>query len=267
MKTIRAANYTRGRYGGIRVIVIHTAETGESASAAEGIANYFARPATKASAHVCTDNNSSVRCVDDGDTAWAAPGCNSDGLQIELAGRAGQNRSQWDDAYSRALLRQAAKVVATWCKKHNIPVRKLTHAQLRAGHKGIVGHVDVSKVYKKSDHWDPGPSFPWDHFLQLVRDELDGKPARDDDDTKVIPRPSTGKPAWPGRYLQYKPGSPMMTGPDVRTWQQWLKDHRYTVTADGMFGPMTRAATKVAQRALRVDDDGIVGPGTWKAAW
>lgn len=265
MQTIRAANYTRGRLGGIRVIVIHTMEVGEASNAAENVAAYFARPSTKASAHLCVDNNSAVRCVADSDTAWAAPGCNSDGLQMELAGRAGQSASDWRDAYSRALLRNAAKHAAVWCKKYGIPAKKLTRAELRAGRKGFIGHVDASAVYRRSDHWDPGPAFPWDEFLALVRAELDGSD-RPDDDTKVIPRPA-GEPRWPGRMLHYDPRRPLMTGHDVEQWQRRLKQLRYTLAVDGKFGPMTSAATKVLQRDKGVADDGVVGPKTWAAAW
>ena len=31
---------------------------------------------------------------------------------------------------------------------------------LRAGERGITTHAQVSKAWKKSDHWDPGPGFP-----------------------------------------------------------------------------------------------------------
>ncbi|SDH70225.1 N-acetylmuramoyl-L-alanine amidase [Sinosporangium album] len=258
MRTIRAANYTRGRIAPIRVVIVHTMETGETSSVAENVANYFANPATQASAHVCVDNDSEIRCVPDSDTAWAAPGCNSDGLQLELAGRAGQSKSGWADPYSTALLKRAARITATWCKKYGIPARRLTRAELRAGHKGIAGHADVSAVYKRSDHWDPGHDFPWDRFLTLVRDNLDNNP------------PAPGKPtapAWPQRMLHHTPGQPMQRGHDVETWQRRLRTLNYTITVDGVFGAMTAAATRVFQREKNLTIDGVVGPKTWQAAW
>ncbi|MEV0996823.1 N-acetylmuramoyl-L-alanine amidase [Nonomuraea sp. NPDC050202] len=268
MQTITSPNKTRGRIAPIRVIVVHTMETGESSTVAENVAAYFARTSTKASAHLCVDNNSVVRCVADSDTAWAAPGCNSDGLQIELAGRAGQSKAQWADEYSKDLLDLAARQVAVWCDKHNIPARRLTRAQLRAGQRGIVGHADVSAVYKRSDHWDPGPNFPWDSFIAQVKHYLGGgtsQPAK-----PTTPKPSTTKPgdwpAFPGRLLAYRPGTALMSGADVTTWQSRLKQLRYTITVDGRYGPMTAAATKVFQRAEGLDADGVVGPKTWRAA-
>jgi hypothetical protein len=44
-----------------------------------------------------------------------------------------------------------------------------------ASPKGIVGHVDCTIAYPEDggDHTDPGPSFPWDVFLDLVREEME----------------------------------------------------------------------------------------------
>ena len=155
----------------VRLIVIHDMEYPERDTAAEDIARYFAKPRdkqgrpVKASAHVCIDNNSVVQCVRDRDIAYAAPGCNADGIQLELAGYAAQTAGQWDDVYSRDLLNMAAHVTAQYAVKFNIPVRHLTNAELQRGDAGIIGHYQASQVYKKSTHRDPGPNFPWDRFI------------------------------------------------------------------------------------------------------
>lgn len=163
-----------------RVIVIHTMESSETTSTAENVAAYFARPSTKASAHWCVDSDSAVRCVADTDTAWAAPGANHDGLQMELAGRAGQGAAGWDDPYSRSLLENAAILCAEWATTWDIPIRHLSVADLTAGARGFIGHVDASEAYKKSDHWDPGPDFPWATFLARVT-QLTGNQSEEDD--------------------------------------------------------------------------------------
>ena len=154
----------------IRVVVIHDMEFPERPDSAEVIAHDFAtRPATsKASAHVCVDNNSIVQCVRDRDIAYAAPGANSDGIQIELTGYGKQTREQWLDPYSVGVLSWGAYATSEYCIKYGIPVVHLTNAQLKTGQKGIVGHYQVSEVYKKSDHADPGKNFPWDVFLAMV---------------------------------------------------------------------------------------------------
>ena len=48
-------------------------------------------------------------------------------------------------------------------------MRRLRAADLVAGKRGITGHADVSAAFRKSDHWDPGPDFPWTRFLRLAR--------------------------------------------------------------------------------------------------
>lgn len=154
----------------VRLIVIHDMEAPEKGDTAESVARYFAGlPAsTKASAHVCVDNNSVVQCVRDNDIAYAAPGANNDGIQIEMAGYGNQTRGQWMDTYGRQLLGNAASVVAQYLLKYELPATHLTNAELQTGQPGIIGHVQASQVYKASDHTDPGPSFPWDYFMKLV---------------------------------------------------------------------------------------------------
>ena len=154
-----------------RVIVIHSMEAPEKGDTAENVARFFQNPGEnrKVSAHLCIDNNSIVQCVFDNDIAFAAPGANRDGIQLELAGFARQTRNEWLDPFSILVLENAANAAAQYCLKYNIPVRHLTNAELKSGQKGIVGHGQVSEVFKKSDHTDPGKGFPWDHFIDRVK--------------------------------------------------------------------------------------------------
>lgn len=154
----------------VRVIVIHSMEASEKGNTAENVANFFQNLASnnKASAHLCIDNNSIVQCVLDNDVAFAAPGANHNGIQLELAGFARQTRAEWLDEYGKALLENVANAAAQYCLKYNIPRKHLTNDQLRNGHEGIIGHVQASEVFKKSDHTDPGKGFPWDYFIERV---------------------------------------------------------------------------------------------------
>lgn len=154
----------------VRVIVIHSMEAPEKGSTAESVAKYFANlpPTRQASAHVCIDNDSVVQCVSDNDVAYAAPGANHDGIQIELAGYARQTTKEWLDPFGVSMLNRAADVVAQYCIKYNIPVRKLTNVELASGGRGIIGHHQASEVYKKSTHTDPGAGFPWRYFICAV---------------------------------------------------------------------------------------------------
>jgi hypothetical protein len=51
------------------------------------------------------------------------------------------------------------------------------------------------------------------------------------------------------------------TGPDVVKWQTFIG-----VTADGNFGPQTKATTVAWQTAHGLTGDGVVGPATWAAS-
>lgn len=152
----------------VRLIVIHTMEAPEGDQTAENVAKYFQHPDTPSSAHVCVDDNSVIQCVADNDVAYAAPGANNDGIQIELAGVANQSKNQWRDPYSIAVVAIAADVAAQYCLKYDLPPTRLTNDQLAAGRSGIIGHFQASAVYKKSNHQDPGPNFPWGRFLSAV---------------------------------------------------------------------------------------------------
>lgn len=166
---VQARHYTPASGRPIQVIVIHDMEYPERPGGAEWCANFFAGPgAPQASAHYCVDNNSVVQCVKDKDVAWAAPGNNHNGIQIEHAGFAAQSRKEWLDAYSTAELKRSAQLVARLCKKYKIPVRRLRAADLRDLKPGITGHADVTLAWKRSSHTDPGPNFPWTQYLTWV---------------------------------------------------------------------------------------------------
>jgi N-acetyl-anhydromuramyl-L-alanine amidase AmpD len=173
VRFLQAAHYHKGRIRPVRVIVVHAMQMPERPGTAEACAQMFHTTDRDASAHVCVDADSEVRCVQDEDTAWAAPGANADGLQIEHAGFSEQSRADWSDPYSSAMLRRSVVVTAAWCKRFGIPARQLSNAQLADGRsKGFVSHHQVSQVFRKSSHWDPGPGFPWRSYLALVADEL-----------------------------------------------------------------------------------------------
>lgn len=152
----------------VRGVVIHTAEAVETTRTAENVAKYFQNPDYPSSAHITVDNDTIIQCVKDSYIADAAPGTNEDFIQVELAGYMSQTAAQWRDLYSLAMLAIAADAVAQYCLKYNLPAVHLTNEDLLAGHRGIIGHYQASQVYKKSDHMDPGPGFPWPRFIAMV---------------------------------------------------------------------------------------------------
>lgn len=171
IKFVQAKHYTPCAERYVDVLVIHTMESPEKPDTAEAVANWFAgATAPQASAHYCIDSNSIVQCVRDHDIAWAAPNANHNGLHLEHAGRAAQRAKDWSDAYSTRELLLSAELAAKKATLYDIPVRKLTPAQVRAGNLGFCGHIDVTRAFPGTGtHTDPGPGFPWKRYLSYVR--------------------------------------------------------------------------------------------------
>jgi len=245
-------NRTGGRQ--IDLIVIHTMEMDEKGETAENCAQWFRNPGAKVSAHYCVDADSIIQCVRDQDVAWAAPGANSDGIQIEHAGRAKQTGRDWSDAYSTAMLERSARLVAELCTKYKIPVTWLYAADLVAGKRGITTHDAVSKAFKRGSHWDPGTGFPVERYLALVRARLGGAAAPAETAEPLKPTPpllKVGSEGWQVSRLQ------------KLLRQQGLLPEPAKI--DGDFGELTEAAVKAFQEAHDLTPDGIVGPMTWGA--
>jgi hypothetical protein len=153
----------------VRVLVVHVMDAPEKGSTAEDVAEYFRTTERKASAHVCVDNNSVVRCVRDDDIAYAAPGATATGSRWSSRATRAQSADGWMDEYSMATLQEGARTGALYVKKYALPIRRLSVAELLAGDRGICGHDTVTAAYHQSDHTDPGPHFPWPEFLGMLK--------------------------------------------------------------------------------------------------
>lgn len=159
-------------------IIIHTDESAYDYAAkrirevgwtAKRLAEYQQSPSaggsyTGAIGHEADD----ARIAEDGSTTWSTGNLgNSLGLNFCLAGTTAHfTRAQWLERMVQ--LRAAAFVVAVKCQERGIPVRKLQPGDMRARRKGIGGHDDAREL-GGTTHWDPGPGFPWDVFLDLVK--------------------------------------------------------------------------------------------------
>lgn len=154
------------------VIVIHTAEITKHLGDARSVANWFHGPtSSEASTHYCVDSTEIVQCVPLGVVAWGAKGANRNGIHIEHAGFARQSDADWSDAYSSAMLHLSAELARSLADSYEIPIVKLSAADLLAGQRGFCGHADVSEAFEPHNpkrHWDPGPRFPWSHYMLLV---------------------------------------------------------------------------------------------------
>jgi N-acetyl-anhydromuramyl-L-alanine amidase AmpD len=177
---IQAKNFTRGRQAAIRLLVVHTMENQEIKRSARNVAGWFAnqpkrgelldgKPWGGSSAHYNVDRDEIVQSVQDGDTAWHANAVNAYSIGLEHAGFAKQTAEDWKDDYSRAMLLRSAALAAQLCVRYDIPVVKLSVADLKAGKRGFCGHVDSTEAFgPPGGHRDPGTSFPWDAYLAEV---------------------------------------------------------------------------------------------------
>jgi N-acetyl-anhydromuramyl-L-alanine amidase AmpD len=169
---VEARHYLRGApRRRVDLIVLHCMEAPEKSNRAEACARYFASlpdAGPKASAHFTVDNDSIVQCVRDEFVAYHAPGANHNGIGIEHAGYAKQSREEWLDDFGLAMLQRSAGLAARLCRRWNIPVTLVLPTGLRIGQRGITTHAYVSEAFGRSKHWDPGPSFPLDRYLNWV---------------------------------------------------------------------------------------------------
>ncbi len=171
MDFLQAAFFTPTGVGRrIRLVVLHTTQNKLQPGMARSVASYFAGQKDRkkgTSAHYVLDAWAEFQCVKERDVAWAAPGANNDGIQVEHVGLAGWGSLDWASPAAVAMLQRSASIVADICQRNNIPPVFVDSAGLRAGRAGITTHVEVSKAYG-GDHWDPGPQFPIKPYVSSV---------------------------------------------------------------------------------------------------
>lgn len=191
MITISNDSYTAGRIKTPRVIVLHTAEAPCEPGKAEAVARFLARSDIRASAHWVVDPANTVAQVAEADTAWAAPGANADGIQIEQCGYAAFTRDDWASGPAIAMLHgQTAPLLRGIAARWGIPLVALTSADLLAGRSGICDHATVNEAYGRSDHTDCGTSYPLAQVIAWARETTTPPEAEDmtDDQAKQLTR-------------------------------------------------------------------------------
>lgn len=167
---------SRRNYGPLRpcpinLVVIHTAES--DLASGWSVVSWFGKPEARVSAHYVVSPDTIYQCVPDEYVAWAAPGANRNGIQVEFLGRASWTASAWQAHGWPAsdMLVRGARLLAGLCKRYDIPVVLLDADALKgSGAQGITTHAAVSAAFKRSTHWDPGPGFPIADLLEMVRD-------------------------------------------------------------------------------------------------
>ena len=251
-----------------RWIAVHTQEGGRTAT---GLAQFLAVKANKVSYHSVVDDHEILKVVAESDCPWSASNANAYAFHICLAGSyAAWSRGKWletdasDGKNEDAELTNAARVIAWWCRKYNIPAEYIGGGGIPWGADGICGHQDFGSW--GGGHHDPGRNFPWDELIRRVKAFLAGSAPTPLPPTVPI-GPGGGAPVNPGAS-QYFTGILAIgsTGAQVSELQRRLKaayrDYAGHLPIDGDFGPLTDAAVREFQRRSNLWVDGIVGPQT-----
>ena len=173
--TLRArfSSFARGDNANPTRVVIHSTAPGtgfpraSAAGTALGTARYFASAAAGGSAHYIVDVAGEQHCVPDDTIAYHAPP-NERSLGIEICSEAFYTRDQWLSPQVWPAVVRAASRTAELCARFGIPKVRIGPAQLRAGARGLCGHIDISNAFGQTSHTDPGPNFPWNDFLAAV---------------------------------------------------------------------------------------------------
>jgi N-acetyl-anhydromuramyl-L-alanine amidase AmpD len=155
---VPTANFTPAHDRHVTTIVIHVAET-----SFWGTVRTLRDPAREASAHfVVSHDGEVVQLVDPNDVAWHAGNhaVNETSIGIEHEGFTYVRGS-----IGETELEASARLVAYLAKRYGLPLDR----------RHIIGHNEVPDPdhpgeFGGSDHHtDPGPYWPWAHYLDLVR--------------------------------------------------------------------------------------------------
>lgn len=152
----------------VRLLAVHTTE---GIRKCPDLLAYFEReykanPNTAGSSHAAACDTCQSEFLDYSLAAWTIRSGNPISDNIELCGFASWTRAEW--LTHMTMLDLTAQWLAKRAKARNIPLVKLTPAEVKAGKSGVIGHVDWTTGMSDGTHWDPGPSFPWDLVLTLA---------------------------------------------------------------------------------------------------
>lgn len=204
--------HTSTRTRPIRIIGVHTNEGPETPrTSGEGLRDYLYNNGDRGGGYqAATDDDDVTNVQPDNVVCWANGAVNNESIDICIIGYAAQVPQEWDDAFDRGALRNAAMWVATKCLLYQIPPVRLTPQQLRnPASKGICGHGDLTAAgyLGTNGHTDPGAGFPWARFLQMVRKFMGIEPL--DTPTEEVEMLIQHAPGWQWKS-RYRPAAIML---------------------------------------------------------
>ena len=232
---IPSPNYSSRGGSGVRLVIVHTAE---GALTYEALGSFFGSSSSGVSSHTGIDDTPGRigEYVKPGSKAWTAGDANPYSMNTELCGFAAWQPEDWER--HPVMLDNCARWIAEECKRHGIPIRKLSSSQAMSGSAGVCGHVDVSGP---SGHWDPGPCYPWHRVIDVA---ISGGP--------VYGEPAPAPP--PPEPLQLPPaylGGLSAMPPDYIV-HDTNKDNYYACYSSGL----VRLVTKAERDQLKAGETG-----------
>lgn len=249
------------RHGGpqsrINRIVIHCTVTPCEPGWAVKVARYFQTVTRPASAHFVVDPRMIVRCLEDHVIAYHAPP-NTGSIGVEICDWQKGDPKRWQDPNHEDTLKLAAGLVADLADKHDIPLVWLTPTELKAGRRGICGHVDVSRAWGLTDHGDPmmaGP-FPKVHFMDLVKGKQSTQKSWTEKMIENLPILKLGDDNYDVKSARHETRARgravIPQGEDLVEWLDRTK-----------FDEQFRDNVIQMQKEVGLNADGIIGPQTW----
>jgi N-acetyl-anhydromuramyl-L-alanine amidase AmpD len=167
--------HTEGMQAELNRIVIHATVSPSDEGGARNVADYFTQADASGLAHYVVDDKEIVGCASEDIVTWhAPPNPNSVGIEHcdPQTGTEAQDVSRWLDSYHVAMLHNSARLVVDIAKRWDLPLVRISTAEILAGKRGICGHDDVTNAYHQSTHTDPGYGFPWEFFMSLVASKV-----------------------------------------------------------------------------------------------
>lgn len=160
---IPSPNYS-SRSGGVRLIVLHTAE---GARTIESLGSFF-QGNVGASSHVGADDKANTigEYVKRNNKSWTQANYNSAAVSIELCGFASWSTAEWKNNHNNMLV-NCAQWIAEEAAAFGIPITRLSASQAQGSGRGVCQHVDLGAA--GGGHSDCGPGFPMDYVLDMAR--------------------------------------------------------------------------------------------------
>jgi hypothetical protein len=249
----------------VRLIVIHASE---GAQTIESLGAWFQNPANQVSSHVGIDDtpNTIATYVQRGNKAWTAANANPYAVQAELCTPSGASAGWTTADWNRHpnMLDNAAAWIAEEAAAFGIPIVALSPGAAQGSGRGVCQHVDLGGW--GGGHTDAG-QFPLDDVLAIAKGTSPPKPPASGK-APVFPYPGSdylGQPSPdPHCHSGYYGGVDTI---NVDTWQTQMRNRRWVLDADGMYGPESERVCRQFQANKGLSVDGLVGPNTWAATW